>query len=116
MTDKLDGMVRLPRFTRMTLPEDHPDAVWIPDRGWMESDAVFVQRIKEAGLDRPRYSFGDVQGAMKDGIAVSIGFDECNRVNIEFTYTDRLDGFTYTVSASGYRTKIDKEAPHDGTH
>ena len=109
MTDKLDGVAKLPWLARMTLPEDHPDAVWIPDRGWMESDAVFVQRIKEAGLDQPRYSFGDIQGAMKDGTSVSIGFGERNRISIEFTYTDQLDGCTYKVNATGYRVKIDKE-------
>lgn len=55
-------------------------------------------------------SFGDVKGALTDGTSVSISFTESNRISIEFTYTDRLDGCTYHVSASGYQTKIDKEA------
>ena len=52
----------------------------------------------------PRYSFGDVQGTLTNGLAVQLGLhvDWCT---VEFDYTDRLDGVLYHVSASGWRTK-----------
>lgn len=55
---------------------------------------------------KPRYSFGDVKGAMKDGTSISVGVDSDDRVNIEFDYTDTLTGQRYHVSAVGRRTEI----------
>ena len=57
----------------------------------------------------PRYCFGNVDGAMKNGTAVSIGFDSTDQVTIEFNYTDQQDGQLYHVYARGHRTKINKE-------
>jgi hypothetical protein len=53
-----------------------------------------------------RYSFGDVNGVMKDGLNVSIGFDENDRCNIEFSYRDQRDGELYCVHATGRRRKV----------
>jgi hypothetical protein len=53
--------------------------------------------------DKPRYMFGDVHGALKDGTSVSIGF-EGNSVSIAFDYRDQ-DDVLYHVEATGYRTK-----------
>ncbi len=55
---------------------------------------------------QPRYSFGDVQGTMKDGYSVSVGVEPNDEVNIEFTYKDRRDGKTYRVVATGRRTEV----------
>jgi len=60
--------------------------------------------------DNPRYTFGDVQGAMRDGHAASISLDGRDRITVEFTYTDQLDGKTYKVTAYGWRTEVKEEA------
>ena len=54
---------------------------------------------------KPRYSFGDVNGVMKNGLDVSIGIDQSDKVNISFNYRDDRDGIYYYVQTSGYRTK-----------
>lgn len=43
---------KIGRHCRMILSEGHPDAVWVPDRGWMESNAAFTKRIKETLSDK----------------------------------------------------------------
>jgi len=60
--------------------------------------------------DNPRYTFSDVQGAMRDGYAVNIGMDERDRITVEFTYADRLDGKTYKVTALGWRIEVKEES------
>ena len=60
--------------------------------------------------DNPRYTFGDVQGAMRDGHAVNIALDDRDRITVEFTYTDRLDGRTYKATAHGWRTEVKQAA------
>lgn len=56
--------------------------------------------------DKPHYSFGDVKGAMRDSTSLSIGYDERNRISIEFNYTDNRDGVLYHVTASGWRRVV----------
>jgi hypothetical protein len=51
MTDddikELDALFRLPRITRMLLPEDHPDARWDPFNGiFVESNEALRKRMK----------------------------------------------------------------------
>lgn len=54
--------------------------------------------------DKPRYSFGNVDGIMKDGVSVSIGIER-DSVTVSFDYADSRDGILYHVEATGYRTK-----------
>ena len=56
--------------------------------------------------DKPHYSFGDIEGVMRDSTSFSLGRDERNRINIEFNYTDNRDGVLYRVTASGWRSAV----------
>lgn len=60
--------------------------------------------------DKPRYSFGDVEGVMRDSTSFSMGYDENDRISIEFNYTDRRDGVLYHVAAAGWRSRVIPEA------
>jgi hypothetical protein len=62
------------------------------------------------GLKKPRYTFGDVSGAMKEGRAVSVGVDNGDHIDISFYYRDNQDGKLYHVEAIGHRSEI-KEQP-----
>jgi hypothetical protein len=59
--------------------------------------------------DKPRYSFGDIDGIMKDGTSVSIGVERDNVV-ISFDYVDSRDGTLYHVETTGHRTKKELDA------
>lgn len=54
--------------------------------------------------DKPRYTFGDVNGVLKDGTSVSVGVEK-DWVSISFDYHDHRDDVVYHVEATGYRTK-----------
>ena len=56
----------------------------------------------------PRYSFGDVQGVLREGAGVSVGWDTNggDRVTVEFDYLDRAEGKRYHVTARGWRTEV----------
>ena len=57
--------------------------------------------------DKPRYSFLNVDGVLRDGYAVNIsGDDDGRRVHVTFTYRDNITGAVYAVEASGYRTRL----------
>ena len=56
--------------------------------------------------NKPRYSFGDVEGVMRESTSLSVGCDERNRISIEFNYTDNRDGVLYHVAASGWRSAV----------
>jgi hypothetical protein len=53
---------------------------------------------------KPRYTFGDVNGAMKDGTHVIINGGPRDEITISFNYTDTRDGVVYHVEATGFRT------------
>ena len=55
--------------------------------------------------DKPRYTFGGVNGVMKYGTHVDIGIARGDVVDISFDYRDNRDGVDYHVQATGYRTK-----------
>ena len=61
----------------------------------------------------PRYSFGDVNGALKDGTTVVINSGLRDEMDISFDYFDRRDGFKYHVEAKGFRTLIPNQEPTD---
>ena len=61
--------------------------------------------------NKPHYSFDDVKGITCDSISFSFGYDENDRISIEFNYTDRRDGVLYHVAASGWRSRVIPEAP-----
>lgn len=59
--------------------------------------------------DKPRYSFGDVKGIMRESMGFSVGGDEKERIDIEFTYRDTRDGKLYRAVASGWRELVKEE-------
>ena len=59
--------------------------------------------------EKPRYSFGDVKGIMREGMGFSVGVDEKDMLDIEFTYRDTRDGKLYRVVARGWRELVKEE-------
>lgn len=62
---------------------------------------------------QPRYSFGDVKGALKDGTHVVINGGLLDEIDISFDYLDRRDGKKYHVEGKGFRTLIPDQEPND---
>ena len=52
--------------------------------------------------DTTRYTFGNVDGIMKEGTGVCIGMDGDDRVTIHFKYRD-AEGKWWAVAAHGWR-------------
>ena len=63
---------------------------------------------RTGGHAPPRYSFGDVQGVLREGTGVSVGWDtdDGDRVTVEFDYLDSAEGKRYHVTARGWRTEV----------
>ena len=56
----------------------------------------------------PRYTFGNVNGIMKDGTSIAVGVQE-DSVTVTFDYHDRETGKMYHVVAKGFRAEVPKK-------
>jgi hypothetical protein len=55
-------------------------------------------------LDNPHYSFGNIQGVMKDATRFFMDFADRDSLLIKFDYKDK-EGKQWHVRARGYRTE-----------
>jgi hypothetical protein len=55
-------------------------------------------------MDNPHYSFGNIQGVMKDATRFFMDFADRDSLLIEFDYKDK-EGKQWHVRARGYRTE-----------
>lgn len=89
-------------------PKDHP--IHHSER-WNGPGPTHCFTVNTKGV--PRYTFGDVQGVMKDATHFSMGVAEKDYVDVTFDYYDTRDGKRYYVEARGTRKEVPGD-PGDG--